>query len=530
MKKFSVIPEPQTIVYNDEVVFTLTRLCEFQTGKGCERAFEELVAFCNEYFAFEFLGTGKESVSFNINSELKTPESYILRISENKIEIEGADEAGVFYAVQSLKQLIFQSEGKLPEFYIEDEPRYCYRGFMLDVGRYFFTKDEVKRFIDIMALHKLNHFHWHLTEDQGWRAEMLDNILLTEIGAYRSHTNFNKTPHGGFYTKAEMKEIVDYAHSKYIKVIPEIDTPGHSVSAISAYPFLSCFDRDLQVETFWGIKYDVLCVGKESTFNFIFSVFDELLEIFTDNIVHIGGDEVPLKRWELCPHCQKRLKDEGLRKTEDLHPYYLNRVASYLESKGVKVIMWNDTLKEFMAKDSIIRQHWNDELSQSEASGEINKGKVFINSCINAYYLDLPYGQVNLKKCYDYNPFYEGIEKENENNLVGVEGCLWTEFVPDLNKAGYQTFPRLGAISESAWTKVQRKSYDNFVAKLDDYYGILSFYGFNYANKKSAMPNPVRALGSRLYWERRQLCWNGLHNFIDNATLEKKYKGEKNND
>ncbi len=526
--KIHIIPQPNKISFSEKKVFTLTSLTNLTAEKGCNKALCDLTEFLSEKFCLELLGTGKEEIRLSVDENLSVPESYTLYITEDLIEIKGADEEGVFWAVQSLKQIFLQCGETLCEIHIEDAPAYSYRGFMLDCGRYFFPKEDVMKFIDMMALHKINYFHWHLTEDQGWRAQMLDNILLTEIGAYRSHTNFDNKPHGGFYTKEDMKEIVDYAHKKCIKVIPEIDTPGHTVSAIAAYPELSCFNRNLEVATHCGIKYDVLCAGKESTYEFIFSVFDELMEIFTDGIIHIGGDEVPTKRWELCPHCNKRVKDEGLKSVEDLHPYYLSRIAEHIEKKGSKVVMWNDTVKEYMAKSSIVRQLWDEEMSESDVVGQINKGTEFIISFINAYYLDLPYGQTNLKKCYEYNPCYNGIADDKKNKLLGIEACLWTEFVPHMKKAGYQAFPRFGAFSETAWTDKSEKSYERFCEKLPFYEYMLSSYGMNFAKEKEAMPKGLRKLCSRIYWERRQLCWQGLHNLIDNMNVERKHKGEEN--
>lgn len=528
--KLCIIPQPQEFLCEHENVFKLTRLCEFQVAQGCENAFEDFCSFCEEAFHFEFLGTGKESISLSFDSNLKKSESYTLDVTENSIVIKGADKAGVFYGIQSLKQLFLQTGEALPEIHVKDEPAFSYRGFMLDVGRYFFTKEAVMLLIDMMAFHKLNCFHWHLTEDQGWRAELLDNALLTQIGAYRSHTNFNKTPHGGFYTKDEMKEIVRYAHKKHIKVIPEIDSPGHVVSAIAAYPHLSCFDRDLEVATHWGVKSDVLCVGKESTFDFMFSVFDELLEVFTDGLIHIGGDEVPTVRWKLCPHCQKRMKDEGFEDESELHGYYLDRIASHIKAKGSQVIMWNDKMQRGMADKSIARQLWNSDMSETDVAKGLNEGMKFVISTSDAYYLNYPHALTNLEKCYEFYPEYKGTKEDKKKNILGVEACLWTEFIPSMKDAGYYTFPRLGAFSETAWTKKENKSFSRFTEKLDSYYYMLSCYGLDFANKKQAMPNSVRKAASKLYWERRKLCWHGLHNQIDNAIIERTHKGEKKDD
>lgn len=523
----SVIPQPLLFnILSDESVIKITRLCEIESEKGCEKAKNELIRFLEYGLEGEILGTGKERIVFSLKGNCPDKEGYCLFVKENTVILTAKSEEGLFYAVQSLKQLLIQGEFSLPEMKIEDEPRFPSRGFMLDCGRYFFTKEAVMHFLDMMALHKLNEFHWHLSDDQGFRCQLEDNLLLTEIGSYRSHTNFNTTPHSGYYTKTDMKEIVDYAHERFIKVIPEIDTPGHAVSMIAAYPFLSCFERELTVATHWGVKHDVLCVGKESIFRFMESVFDELTEIFTDGIIHLGGDEVPTTRWEICPHCQKRMKEEGFKNESELHSYYLQRLASYLQKKGIEVRMWNDRKKEKMIDPSVTRELWNEEISEDEAAEEINKGRKFLNAASKAYYLDLPYGLVSLKDTYNYNPVYENIAQGKEDNLIGVEGCLWTEFVPDMEKANFCTYPRLGAVSETAWTKQENRDYNRFCQKLEGYYKVLGFYGIKGTNKKFYNPNPIRKLTSAIHWERRKLCWGGLHNTIDNYIVKKKYAKE----
>ncbi len=518
---YPIIPLPQKITASEKKVFTLSRLCEIEADINSQNAADSLKKFLSDSFSLELIGSGTEKILLKTDSSLEKPESYQLKVSENLVEITGKDSAGVFYGVQTLKQMLMHGNLSLTEAEIYDFPAFPYRGFMLDCGRYFFTKEAVFLFLEIMALHKLNYFHWHLTEDQGWRAQSENHLLLTEIGSYRSHTNFNKIPHSGYYTKADMKEIVDYAHKLHIKVIPEIDTPGHTVSAIAAYPHLSCFDRELVVETKWGVKYDVLCVGKESTFDFMFSLLDELAEIFTDGIFHIGGDEVPTLRWKMCPHCNKRMKDEGLSSHADLHTYYLGRIASYLQSKGIEVIMWNDTVKDYMVSPSVCWQLWNTDMSPEAAAKEINKGRAFINSSNKAHYLDLPYGRVSLEDTYRYNPVFRNIDADKLHLLKGVEACLWCEFVPSMKKAGYQIFPRLGAFSETAWSGEQVKDYDSFLSRLDGYYKYLDALGLDYAKPSRANPRFVGKLLSSLYWERRKLCWGGLYNLADNKKVKK---------
>lgn len=521
--KFSIIPEPIEMNIGNADVFTLTRLCEVEYDKGSEKAYNCLVKFLSDSFSMSILGTGKEKIVLRINDDIEKTEGYTLIVSENNILIEGKDEAGVFYGVQSLRQLLFQGNLTLPEIHIEDSPRFSYRGLMLDCGRYFFTKEAVKIFLEMMALHKLNTFHWHLSEDQGFRAQVLDKLLLTEIGSYRSHTNYNTLKHEGYYTVDDMKEIVEYAHNLCVKVIPEIDTPGHTVAMIAAYPELSCFDRTLEVATSWGVKHDVMCVGKESTFEFMQSVFDELLETFTDGTFHLGGDEVPTTRWQFCPHCQQRIKDEGLKDESELHRYYLDRIGEYLKNKGVNTIMWNDRIKDKMVSKDIAWQFWDTQMSHKEVAIQVNEGRKFIISANEAYYLNFPYALTRMKKTYNFEPVFDGINEECEKNILGVEACLWTEFVPTMKKAGYQTYPRLGAFCETAWSQKENRNYDKFLEKLHPYYDLLEGYGIDTASLKQSEPGLIRKIGNLIWWERRKFCWGGLSNIIDNAKLKRRY-------
>lgn len=521
--RLCIIPEPSHIKVSSDIVgFTLTGYCEIQAGQGTEKSERNLREFIGMCFEGELAVSTSERISLLLSDEEGPAQGYSLIAEKGTVTVIGNDEAGLFYGVQTLKQLLICNRMTLTECEITDSPRFLHRGFMLDCARYFFTKEAVMHFLDIMALHKLNEFHWHLSDDQGFRCLLEDNLLLTEIGAYRSHTNFNTIPHQGFYTKEDMKEIVSYAHERCIKVIPEIDTPGHSVSMIAAYPFLSCFDRKMAVATSWGVKHDVLCVGKESTFSFMESVFDELCEIFPDKLIHIGGDEVPVTRWSICPHCRERMKQENMKDVKQLHTYYLERIAAYLHEKGCEVRMWNDTVKEKMVDRSVAWQLWNGEMSESELCAEINGGRKFVISPSTAYYLNMPYGEVSLKDTYDYNPVPEGIRPENKGNVIGIEACLWTEYIPDMKKAHYHMYPRLGAFSESAWTSPENKSFDQFLTKMQSYYELMHFFGIEPAKMSEAMPSPVRKGLSCLYWKRRVLHWGGLYNLIDNYFLKKR--------
>lgn len=488
---------------------------------------KDIEQFANGFGVFSFW-KNKENLTVSLNEEFENlgEEGYRLKIDENGILIEAYKDNGVFYAVQTLKQIIVQCGEKLPFVSIEDKPRFEFRGFMLDVGRYFYTVDEVKHFLDLMAIHKLNKFHFHLTEDQGWRVEIKKYPLLTEKGSKRSHTNFGCVPRSGYYTQEQIREIVEYAHSKYIKVIPEFDIPGHTVSAIACYPELCCFDRKLEVATHWGVKHDILCAGKESTYKFVYDVLDELAELFPDGEIHLGGDEAVKMRWNICPHCQAEIKKQDLKDSEELQQFFMTKVNAYLNKKGIKTIMWNwDDIKPTKHLDPSIT--WNlcasTEESLSCIRGEMAAGRDLIVNTTFPYYLDFPYGWVNLKFAYEFNPV-KGITEEEMKHIRGVEAPLWTEYVSTVKKAHYMAFPRLGAICENAWSRPEQKDWQWFCDRMDMYYSLLKVYGVEPATIKQAMPSKFVGAFSSLWFNRRMLHWQGVHNLIDDALVKMKYK------
>lgn len=518
--KLSIIPEPVSVrIISEAPVFFLTDSLCFECEAENEACLEELLVFLKEVLYFEPNGLSRTKIRFEVE-EKKNPEGYTLKVERDRITLKGNSKKGLFYAVQTLKQLLLKSAEGLPEMEITDYPRFSVRGFMLDCGRYFFTVEAVKQFIDMMALHKLNELHWHLSDDQGFRCQLESKLLLTEIGSYRSHTNFNSKLHEGYYTKSDMLEVIEYAHSKHIRVIPELDTPGHVKAMLAAYPELACFPREFTVSCFWGVKHDVLCPGKESTFTFMQEAFDELIEIFTDGIVHLGGDEVPTVRWKSCPHCQARMRQEGMADEAELHTYYLDRMASYLREKGVEVRMWNDTVREKMTDKSLTWQLWNGAITPEQAVKELNAGRKFVVSSSEHYYLDLPYALTSLEKCYSHEPEFEGLTQEGRKNLLGVEACLWAEFVPDMLTADRMTYPRLAAICESAWSPKDKKSFEHFCEKLDAYYELLGALGVSPAAQKRVSPEGLERLAGKLWWERRKLCWGAHENIISDIIVK----------
>lgn len=450
-------------------------------------------------------------------------EKYTLEINADGISVFAASSRGIFYAYATLCQLLYEYDFSLPYCKISDCPRFPYRGFMLDVGRYYMPVEDIKKLVRLCALHKINKFRLHLTEDQGWRIEIEKYPLLTQKGSVRNGTNFSHKKHGGYYTQKELKELVGYCKKFFIELIPEIDMPGHSRAAIACYPYLSCFDRKLPVATHWGVKHDILCAGKESTYKFAEDVWDEACEIFDGEFVHIGGDEAPETRWKICPCCQKKMRDEGLENEKELQSYFLNRLAKHLRSKGKKVMMWNEFQPTFKTDKSLIRQFWSSPAKEQTAiREELRTGLKYVNSHAKACYLDLPEKTVSLKKSYLFNPFIEGAEE----GLLGVEACLWSEYVPDYDKAQKLTLPRLCALSEVMWTDIadEKKDYDRFVKRLDAHTAYLEQYGYKVANYSDSLFNKSRVFFSWLWFNRRPLHWEGLRNAIDNAYVKRKYK------
>lgn len=491
---YNLIPQPK------EFNITSSNKTNFQNIKlaNCplnEIAIEDFTSF------FAFNKSDNENIIFEKDLSIKS-EGYKLVVKDNQIKIYWNDESGAFYALQTLKQLLHQGNMQLEEMEIEDYPSYSYRGFMLDVGRYFYSVDDVKTIIDRMALHKLNMLHFHLTEDQGWRVEIKKYPLLTEKGSIRSHTNFNHKEHKGYYTQAQIKEIVDYCHAKYIKIMPEFDIPGHSRAAIACFPNLACFPRQLDVATHWGVKKDILCAGRESTYKFVFDVIDELCELFPDKIFHIGGDEVPKHRWCLCPECQKKIKEENLKDETELQEYFMNRVYDYLIKKGCEVYMWN--------YDKLNPTILNKEIGFTLCGGECN-GRKCIDTSSSAYYLDLPYGYISLK---------DTCEHKIPNGAIGAEVQMWTEYIPDMKKSDSMMYPRMGAMVETVWSG--KNDYEKFKSKLPTYYSFLDLSKVNYSKGDNKInPKGLRKFFNIALFERRQLTWEGLPIIFDNKKVEK---------
>ncbi len=422
------------------------------------------------------------AVTTKITPMLFQKESYRIVIDSNGVSIEGADEAGVYYAKLTLKQLLMNYRGCLPYLYIYDEPEFSYRGFMIDSCRHFFTVEEVKKMIDGAALFKFNKFHFHLSDDQGFRVEIDSYPELTKVGSVRSSSDFgrgenDKTPYAHYYTKQDLKEIVEYCKERYIEVIPEFDVPGHTTAVIASYPEFSCTGEKIEPKTVAGIFNDILCAGNPDTIKMIYAVIDELCEIFPGKYFHMGGDEAPKKRWNLCPKCQEKIKELNLKNSEELHGWLVNEVALYLKKKGKKTICWNEAIRGGnVERDSVTVAWWMDRTNAS--LNWANGGNPTIIESFTPYYADYPYGMHSLKSVYLYNPRkIRGLTSLGAASIVGIESPVWTEFIRDFKTLAKMCFPRWIAVADTAWNGNDRKNYAEFLKTVAFFCEILREYG-----------------------------------------------------
>lgn len=417
-------------------------------------------------------------------------EGYTVSCNEGNISVKASDESGAFYGFMTLCQLAGK-ENYFEAVSVEDAPKYGHRGFMLDSARHFWTVDKVKQILDVMASLKMNIFHWHLTDDQGWRVEIKKYPLLTEKGCIRDSTplslkgyvrkkeerDYTEYGRGLFYTQDDVREIVAYAAERHINVIPEIDMPGHLVAAIACYPELSCTGEEAQVSNRWGIMDNIGCCGKENVYNFAKDVIDELCELFPYPYFHIGGDEVPKKRWKKCPACQAKIKELGLKDEDALQGYFNNVICEYLKSKGRTTVGWNEILDASEGLDkNIIPQWWikRKPSENLELKWLKNGGKMII-SLVDYVYMDHAFAIRPLKKTYSFSAAVLGIT--DDTNVIGMEAPQWTEYVRNEKKFDLNTYVRLIAIAEAAWTAENLKNYDDFESRMENMRGYFESMG-----------------------------------------------------
>ena len=434
------------------------------------------------------------------------PEQYRIAADETGVLVEAGGRAAAVYAAATIAQLCAEHEGLLPLGEIEDAPEKSWRGLLIDVCRHFFSMQTVKTLVDLMAYHKYNRLHLHLTEDQGFRFESERFPLLNSVGSYRKstfvkHAEFKGEDgvlHGGFYTKAELRELVRYAKARGIEIVPEIDMPGHALSMIAAYPELACVNEPVEVATRFGVtdfSNKLFCAGREETLPFLFSLLDEVMELFPYSYLHIGGDEALKSEWKRCARCQRAMREQGLKNERELQGYFLNRVIAYLEEHGRKAIVWNDGLCDTLSKSAIV-QYWTplSHNGPAQMAQYVSAGGKAILSPVTRVYYDYPYAATPLKKTYAYRPTLRGIKKKQEENILGVEAAIWTEWIDTEEKLFFQTLPRLAATAETAWTHRANLSYDGFLQRLQTHYVLYDRLGLTYAKEKERPENIWRRI------------------------------------
>lgn len=506
----TIVPQPEQVVTTGERLVwhkgrALTISCDFDFFQGVGKMLVKQLE-TDFQLTSSFLPEGNPADVIFMYQGFDNPEQYELAIGKQGIVIKAAAAPGAFYALQTLKQLLpltseyNGSELVLPGVLISDRPLFPYRGGHLDVGRHFFSADSIKRFIDILAMHKMNTFHWHLTEDQGWRIEIKKYPRLTEVGSHRPNTvigrnsgEFDTIPHGGFYTQEEVKEIVQYAVDRCITIIPEVDMPGHMLAALAAYPELGCRGKGYEVARQWGVFEDVLCAGNEQVYGFVFDVLDEVMALFPSRYIHIGGDECPKDEWKKCPRCQARIRQEGLKPDghhsaeQRLQSYFTHRVEAYLNQHGRALIGWDEILEGGVSKSATVMA-WRSPEYGYQAARMGNQSILSPNtSCYFDYYqteeidgepLALG-GCTTVERVYGFSPLPEDLSDSVKSRILGVQANLWTEYIKTFHQVEYMLLPRLAALSEVAWSRAP-KDYPDFLSRLSRLVNYYDQAGYNY--------------------------------------------------
>ena len=509
---YAIIPLPQEVAMQGSTPFLLkpSTPITYQEGDSeMEQTARFLASYIKEATGYEpkvITGNAEKSIHLSIASDIRNPEGYRLMVSENGIEIAGATNAGIFYGAQTLRKSIpATAEGmdiELPAVSINDYPRYAYRGMHLDVSRHFFPVDSIKRFIDMLALHNMNRFHWHLTDDQGWRIEIKKYPELTTIGAQRKETvigrnsgKYDGKPYGEgmFYTQDDIRDVIAYAQERFITIVPEIDLPGHQLAAITTYPELGCTGGPYEVWTQWGVSDDVICAGNEKAMTFLEDVLAEVIDLFPSEYIHVGGDECPKVRWKSCPKCQARIKAEGIKgdskhtAEEYLQSYVISRMEKFVESKGRHIIGWDEILEGGLAPNATVMS-WRGVGGGIEAAKQQHNVIMTPNS-----YLYFDYyqsgdteleplaigGYLPLERVYQFEPT-AGIPQEYQKYVTGVQANLWTEYIPTFSQVEYMVLPRMDALAEVQWTNAP-KDFKAFLPRLVRMTELYDRLGYNYA-------------------------------------------------
>lgn len=511
---YEVIPMPQSITLsnsdNQFVLHSGTLISYTSGNEDMARNAQFLQTYLADQLGYTLRiepGIASEGIVLKL-VEGQASEGYTITVDADRVLVEATSPAGIFYGIQTIRKAVPVEMGAVvgfPAGVITDAPRFAYRGAHLDVCRHFFSVDSVKTYIDMLVLHNMNKFHWHLTEDQGWRMEIKQFPKLTEIGSVRNGTMIRKDwnsndsiQYGGFYTQDECREIVKYAADRYITVIPEIDMPGHMVAAVTAYPELGCTGGPYEVRTIWGVSEELLCAGNEKVYDFVDKVLDEVMDVFPSKDIHIGGDECPKTEWEKCPKCQSKIKALGLKKDDrftaeqKLQAYFTKHVDEYLTKHGRNAIGWDEILEGGVSENATVMS-WRGESGGIEAARLKHRVIMTPNTyCYFDYYQSKdcdnePFaigGFLPIKHVYDYEPLPANLTPEEQSYIWGVQCNVWTEYIPTFSQVQYMMLPRGAALSEVQWSLPEAKDYEKFKnERLPRLIKIYELYGYNYSRR-----------------------------------------------
>ena len=508
---YRTVPLPHEVTPIEAEAFSLNSntVISYSDNQELKREAEFLAQYIKESTSIELAITDKScdnAITLKLADHIAESEGYNLGIDNGGITITGKTAAGVFYGIQTLRKSLPVCKAKeirMPAVQINDYPRFAYRGAHLDVSRHFFTTDSIKRFVDMLAMHNINRFHWHLTDDQGWRVEIKKYPKLSTVAAERDETVIGKNSgtydgiHYGpfFYTQEEWKEIVEYAAERHITVIPEIDLPGHMQAALAAYPEYGCTGGPYEVWKMWGVSDNVLCAGNDATLKFIEDVLDEIVEVFPSEYIHVGGDECPKTQWEQCPKCQARIKALGI-KGDDKHSaemylqsFVINHAEKHLNSKGRQIIGWDEILEGGLAPNATVHS-WRGIEGGIEAAKQGHDCIMSPTSFMYFDYYQTTYtdeeplaigGYVPVEKVYSFEPMHESLTAEEQKHIIGVQANLWSEYIPTFSHVEYMELPRMAALCEVQWCKPENKDFNNFKQRLMQLLKLYEVYGYNYA-------------------------------------------------
>jgi hexosaminidase len=524
---YDVIPQPKEVMLNEEKPFVLQPSTVVYYEEGLQREAEFLSEYVNDILSFELAeqplqGEVKDGIVLKLAPEFDHSEAYEIAVTPKQVVIKGSDAAGVFYGIQTLRKSLPNGKrktenGKLSSFNspfsvslpcgtIRDWPEFAYRGMHLDPCRHFMELDSVKIYIDMLALHNMNQFHFHLTEDQGWRIEIKKYPELTKVGAYRNGTVIGRNGriydtirYGGFYTQEQLRDLIQYAAERHVNIIPEIDLPGHMQAALASYPWLGCTGGPYEVWRRWGVSDDVLCAGNEETMLFVEDVLNEVMDIFPSPYIHIGGDECPKVRWEKCPKCQKKIKELGIKgderfsKEDYLQSYVMNRMAKVVEARGRRVIGWDEILEGNVSETAIIMS-WRGTEGGIEAA---RKGHDVIMSPTSYLYFDYYQsedpstepscvgGYLPVSRVYEFRPLPKELTEEQQRHIIGVQANIWTEYITSFRHVEYMAMPRMDALAEIQWNNPdpEKRDFDAFVERCRHIAELYDLYHYNYAKQ-----------------------------------------------